>query len=93
LDLRSRLTRQRQHARRGGKARPGRAVEPGLANRQRYACRSVNLRLPNEGFLVTQFITVRSGARSRAFYSELLGGQVVLEENPGMIKLSNSWGS
>jgi hypothetical protein len=50
------------------------------------------LRLPSEGFLVTQFITVRSGARSRAFYSELLGGQVVLEENPGMIKLSNSWG-
>jgi predicted enzyme related to lactoylglutathione lyase len=35
---------------------------------------------------------VRSGARSRAFYSELLDGQAVLEEDPGMIKLSNSWG-
>ena len=46
---------------------------------------------PSEGFLVTQFITVRSVARSRAFYSEVLGGRVVLEENPCIIKLSNSW--
>src|SRR5437588_10803277 len=50
-----------------------------------------NLPAPTEGFLVTQFITVRSVARSRAFYSEVLGGQVVLEENPCMVKLSNSW--
>ena len=50
-----------------------------------------NLPAPSEGFLMTQFLTVRSVARSRAFYSEVLGGQVVLEENPCMIKLSNSW--
>lgn len=50
-----------------------------------------NLPSPSEGFLVTQFLTVRSVARSRAFYSEVLGGQVVLEENPCMVKLSNSW--
>ena len=40
-----------------------------------------NLPAPTEGFLVTHFITVRS-VWSRAFYSEVLGGQVVLEENP-----------
>ena len=50
-----------------------------------------NLPTPSEGFLVTHFITVRSVARSRAFYSDVLGGRVVLEENPCMIKLSNSW--
>jgi catechol 2,3-dioxygenase-like lactoylglutathione lyase family enzyme len=50
-----------------------------------------NLPTPREGFLVTQFITVRSVARSRAFYSDVLGGQVVLEENPCMVKLSNTW--
>ena len=50
-----------------------------------------NLPAPSEGFLMTQFITVRSVARSRAFYSDVLGGQVVLEENPCMIRLSNSW--
>ena len=50
-----------------------------------------NLPTPSEGFLVTLFITVRSVARSRAFYSEVLGGRVVLEENPCMVKLANSW--
>ena len=50
-----------------------------------------NLPAPTEGMLVTQFITVRSVARSRAFYSEVLGGQVVLEENPCVVKLANSW--
>ena len=50
-----------------------------------------NLPAPSEGFLVTLFLTVRSVARSRAFFSEVLGGQVVLEENPCMVKLSNSW--
>ena len=50
-----------------------------------------NLPTPSEGLLVTQFLTVRSVARSRAFYSDVLGGQVVLEENPCIVKLSNSW--
>jgi len=50
-----------------------------------------NLPSPSEGFLVTLFLTVRDVARSRDFYSRVLGGQVVLEENPCMIKLSNSW--
>ena len=50
-----------------------------------------DLPTPSEGFLATLFITVRKVARSRAFYSEVLGGKVVLEENPCMVKLANSW--
>ena len=50
-----------------------------------------NLPTPTEGFLVTLFITVRKVAQSRDFYSRVLGGIVVLEENPCMVKLSNSW--
>jgi catechol 2,3-dioxygenase-like lactoylglutathione lyase family enzyme len=50
-----------------------------------------NLPTPKEGFLVTHFIIVRNVARSRAFYSDILGGKVVLEENPCMVKLSNAW--
>ncbi len=50
-----------------------------------------NLPAPREGILVTQYITVRSLARSRAFYSEVLGGRVVQEENPCVVKLANSW--
>jgi hypothetical protein len=40
-----------------------------------------NLSAPAEGIVVTMFITVRSVARSRDFYSRVLGGTVVLEEN------------
>ena len=50
-----------------------------------------NLPTPKEGILMTLFITVRRVARSRAFYSDVLGGTVVLEENPCMVKLANSW--
>jgi len=50
-----------------------------------------NLPAPTVGFVVTMFITVRNVARSRAFYSEVLGGTVVLDENPCIVKLANSW--
>jgi catechol 2,3-dioxygenase-like lactoylglutathione lyase family enzyme len=50
-----------------------------------------NLPTPAEGILVTLFITVRKVARSRDFYSRVLGGTVVLDENPCIVKLSNSW--
>jgi catechol 2,3-dioxygenase-like lactoylglutathione lyase family enzyme len=46
---------------------------------------------PDEGVLVTLFITVRNVARSRDFYSRVLGGAVVVNENPCIVKLSNSW--
>ena len=50
-----------------------------------------NLPTPSEGIVVTTFITVRSIARSPAFYRDVLEGTVVLEENPCMVKLANSW--
>jgi catechol 2,3-dioxygenase-like lactoylglutathione lyase family enzyme len=50
-----------------------------------------NLPTPDQGFLVTLFITVRKVARSRDFYSRVLGGTVVVDENPCIVKLSNSW--
>jgi catechol 2,3-dioxygenase-like lactoylglutathione lyase family enzyme len=46
---------------------------------------------PEEGILATLFITVRSVARSRDFYTSVLGGTVVLDENPCIVRLSNSW--
>ena len=50
-----------------------------------------NLPSPEDGLLATLFITVRSVARSRDFYSRVLGGTVVMDENPCMVRLSNSW--
>src|SRR5271170_2783379 len=50
-----------------------------------------DLPVPSEGIIATLFITVRKVAQSRDFYSRILGGKVVLEENPCIIKLANSW--
>ena len=47
--------------------------------------------VPSEGFLVTHFLTVSDQARSRRFYADILGGQVLAPENPCIIKLANSW--
>jgi catechol 2,3-dioxygenase-like lactoylglutathione lyase family enzyme len=50
-----------------------------------------NLPAPTEGIVVTQFLTVRNVARARAFYADVLGGQVVIAENPCIVKLANTW--
>jgi catechol 2,3-dioxygenase-like lactoylglutathione lyase family enzyme len=52
---------------------------------------SADLPAPATGIVVTLFITVREVARSRDFYSRVLGGTVVLAENPCIVKLANSW--
>jgi catechol 2,3-dioxygenase-like lactoylglutathione lyase family enzyme len=41
--------------------------------------------------VVSIFLTVRSVAKSRQFYTEVLGGSVVLAENPCLVKLANTW--
>jgi catechol 2,3-dioxygenase-like lactoylglutathione lyase family enzyme len=46
---------------------------------------------PREDFVVTVFLAVRQVARSREFYSKVLGGTVVLDENPCIVKLANTW--
>ncbi|RAJ65381.1 catechol 2,3-dioxygenase-like lactoylglutathione lyase family enzyme [Streptomyces sp. Amel2xB2] len=50
-----------------------------------------DLPAPETGMLLTHFLTVRDVARSRAFYSDVLGGRVVLEENPCIVALANGW--
>ncbi|MEU0987365.1 VOC family protein [Streptomyces sp. NPDC005953] len=52
---------------------------------------SEDLPAPASGLLLTHFLTVGDVGRSRAFYTEVLGGEVVLAENPCIIKLANSW--
>ena len=47
--------------------------------------------IPQDGFLVTHFLTVRDQMRSREFYVGVLGGRIIAPEDPCIIKLSNSW--
>jgi catechol 2,3-dioxygenase-like lactoylglutathione lyase family enzyme len=47
--------------------------------------------IPSEGILLTHFVVSEDVERSRAFYSEVLGGEAVLEGEPSMVQLANSW--
>ena len=46
---------------------------------------------PREGMLITNYLTVSDVDRARAFYGDVLGGQVLLERDPCIIKLANTW--
>jgi lactoylglutathione lyase len=47
--------------------------------------------VPREGILITHFLVVSDQDRSREFYRSLLGAQVVLERDPVIMKVANSW--
>lgn len=46
---------------------------------------------PNDGFVITHFLVVSDQDRSRDFYQSLLGGQVLIERDPVIMKVANSW--
>jgi catechol 2,3-dioxygenase-like lactoylglutathione lyase family enzyme len=46
---------------------------------------------PSEGILLTHFIVSGDVERSRAFYSEVLGGETVKTGEPSIVQLANSW--
>lgn len=50
-----------------------------------------DLPAPRQGLVVTHFLTVRDAAVSREFYADIFGGQVVLAENPTIVRVANSW--
>src|SRR5918911_3537219 len=47
---------------------------------------------PSEGFVLTHFIVAADVARSRDFYTGVLGGTVVMDGEPTIVKLANGWG-
>jgi catechol 2,3-dioxygenase-like lactoylglutathione lyase family enzyme len=46
---------------------------------------------PTEGMLLTHFIVSSDVARSSGFYRDVLGGEVVLDGEPTIVALANSW--
>jgi catechol 2,3-dioxygenase-like lactoylglutathione lyase family enzyme len=46
---------------------------------------------PSEGILLTHFIVSDDVPRSVEFYSDVLGGETVMEGEPSFVKLANSW--
>ncbi len=50
-----------------------------------------DLPAPDEGFVLTYFIVSNDVPRSAAFYQDVLGGEIVLEGEPTILKLANGW--
>ena len=46
---------------------------------------------PQSGFVVTHFLVVSDQDRSREFYRSVFGATVVLERDPVILKIANSW--
>jgi lactoylglutathione lyase len=46
---------------------------------------------PQTGFVVTHFLVVSDQDRSREFYQSVFGAEVVMERDPVIMKLANSW--
>jgi catechol 2,3-dioxygenase-like lactoylglutathione lyase family enzyme len=46
---------------------------------------------PQEGIALTHFIVSDDVDRSRRFYAEVLGGEVVREREPAIVALANGW--
>lgn len=46
---------------------------------------------PTEGFVLTHFIVAEDVERSARFYTDVLGGELVMEGEPSIVALANSW--
>jgi len=46
---------------------------------------------PQSGFVVTHFLVVSDQDRSREFYRTVFGAKVVLERDPVILRMANSW--
>jgi catechol 2,3-dioxygenase-like lactoylglutathione lyase family enzyme len=46
---------------------------------------------PSEGIILTHFIVAEDLERSRAFYADVLGGDIVMEGEPSIVQLANAW--
>lgn len=46
---------------------------------------------PNDGFVLSYFLVVSDQDRSRVFYQSLFDGQVLMERDPVIMKVANTW--
>ena len=46
---------------------------------------------PKEGFVVTHFLVVSDQDRSRDFYQSLFDAKVLMQRDPVILKVANSW--
>jgi catechol 2,3-dioxygenase-like lactoylglutathione lyase family enzyme len=61
------------------------------ANKTRRRLQMADLPNPTVGILLTHFIVSEDVERSTRFYTEVLGGETVMEGEPSMVALANGW--
>ena len=50
-----------------------------------------NAPLPAKGFVVTTLLIVKDVARSRRFYEHVFGAQVIVDDEPSVLRFANTW--
>ena len=60
-------------------------------NPNQWRWKMAELRLRAEGIVLTHFIVSDDVERSRRFYTDVLGGEVVFSGGPTCVALANSW--
>lgn len=50
-----------------------------------------DLPAPESGFVITQFLVVADQDRSRDFYTRVLGARTVVERDPAILRVANTW--
>ena len=46
---------------------------------------------PKDGFVITHFLVVSDQNRSREFYQKIFDGKVLIERDPVIMKVANTW--
>ena len=46
---------------------------------------------PKDGFVITHFLVVSDQDRSREFYKKIFDGKVLIERDPVIMKVANTW--
>src|SRR5437763_356125 len=55
------------------------------------SCAVADFPAPAEGIVLTHFLVSGDVGRSRAFYTEVLGGEALMDGEPAIVALANSW--
>src|SRR4249919_452715 len=64
---------------------------PGRSTQTEVPMTEAEFPAPQHGFVVTHFLVVSDQDRSREFYRSVFGATVLLERDPVIMKIANSW--
>ena len=72
-------------------SKPNLRPRPESSTLEVWSMADMDLPAPSEGFVLTHFLVVADQDRSRRWYEQVLGAKTVLERDPVIMKVANSW--